>query len=197
MNTEKVPTILYGGAFNPPTKAHAMILDALADHARQTHADVWLLPSGNRRDKTITADTRTRLSYMHALFASVDTTGIETNIESCELLSELPTETVDTHMRLQKRHPEREFSWVFGSDSVNTMRQWHRGSWLLEHLRMIVIERPGYPLVEQPKRREILQLGAMAVSSTDVRARLHGGASVDDLVPPPVVGVLRQAGMLA
>ena len=197
MNEQNQPTILYGGAFNPPTKAHAAILDALAEHARGENADVWLLPSGNRRDKAIETDMSVRISYLYALFASGNMAGIDVRIEPCELRSDAPTETFVTHEYLGERYPDREFAWVFGSDSVNAMRQWRRGSWLLEHLRMIVIERPGHPLSEAPRRCQILKLGEMAVSSTDVRARLHDGSPVDDLVPPPVIGVLRQAGALA
>jgi|GEM_PF-3241881 len=38
-------TIIYGGAFNPPTRAHQAILQACIDYAEQlsVDAEVWLM----------------------------------------------------------------------------------------------------------------------------------------------------------
>ena len=62
---------------------------------------------------------------------------------------------------------------------------------------MIIIERPGYALTEKPSRHRILKLGEMAISSSEVRQRITEGADIECLVPEPVVGVLRQNGILA
>lgn len=196
MNTEPKQTILYGGAFNPPTKAHATIVKALAEIARQEDADLWLMPSGERYDKSILADLAIRTAYVHALLASGETHGVDTRIESYELVGSEPTETFRTNQYLEDQHPDRRFTWVFGSDSVNTMRQWRRGAWLLEHMDMIIIERPGFELTETPTRHRVLQLGEMAMSSSDVRRRIIEGSDIQSLVPAPVIGVLRQTGIL-
>ncbi len=195
---QEVPkrTILYGGAFNPPTKAHAAIVRGLAEIARSDDSDLWLMPSGDRHDKVIATDLGIRTAYLYALLASGETHGVTTHIETYELELAEPTETYATHRHLSQRYPDREFAWVFGSDSVNTMRQWRRGSWLLEHLDLIIIERPGYELSESPRRHQLLKLGEMAVSSTDVRRRILEGSDIEDLVPLPVIGVLKQNGAL-
>ena len=68
-------TIIYGGAFNPPTRAHQTILQVCADRAGQSGADVWLLPSGERRDKCIDANRERRLQLCAALCLDIVTTG--------------------------------------------------------------------------------------------------------------------------
>lgn len=197
MNTELKQTIIYGGAFNPPTEAHAAIVKGLAEMARQDQADLWLMPSGERHDKSILADLAIRTAYIHALLASGETQEVDTYIEKYELMSTEKTETFTTNEYLAERYPDRHFTWVFGSDSVNTMRHWRRGAWLLKHIDMIIIERPGYALTEKPSRHRILKLGEMAISSSEVRQRITEGADIEGLVPAPVVGVLRQNGILA
>lgn len=196
MNKESRQTILYGGAFNPPTVAHAAIVKELAAIARIEDADLWLMPSGERRDKTILAERAIRTAYVQALLDSGETDGVGTRIETYELERTLTTETFMTNRYLEERHPDRRFTWVFGSDSVNTMRQWRRGAWLLDHMDMIVVERPGYILTETPARHRVLQLGEMAVSSSEVRRLIDEGGEIDSLVPEAVIGVLRQTGLL-
>lgn len=59
-------TIIYGGAFNPPTRAHQAILQACIDYAEQlsVDAEVWLMPSGDRVDKKIEASYADRLELL-------------------------------------------------------------------------------------------------------------------------------------
>lgn len=196
MDHEPRQTILYGGAFNPPTVAHATIVKGLAEIARHQEADLWLMPSGERQDKMIMAELAIRTAYVHALLASGETHGVDTRIERYELERTEPTETFLTNRYLEQRHPDRRFTWVFGSDSVNSMRNWRNGAWLLEYIDMIVVERPGHELAETPKHHTVLKLGEMAVSSSEVRRRLVEGSEIDSLVPAPVIGVLRQTGQL-
>ena len=77
MDHEPRQTILYGGAFNPPTVAHATIVKGLAEIARHQDADLWLMPSGERHDKMIMAELAIRAAYVHALLASGETHGVE------------------------------------------------------------------------------------------------------------------------
>lgn len=197
MNKEPKQTILYGGAFNPPTKAHAAIVKDLAEMARQDDADLWLMPSGERHDKSILADLAIRTAYVQALLDCGDTHDVDMRIEDYELLKPDTTETFTTNSYLEQQYPDRRFTWVFGSDSVNTMRRWRRGAWLLEHLDMIIIERPGYELTETPRQYRSVRLGEMAMSSSEVRRRIIEGSEIDSLVPARVIDVLRQTGVLS
>ena len=71
------------------------------------------------------------------------------------------------------------------------------GAWLLEHLDMIIIERPGYELTETPRQYRSVRLGEMAMSSSEVRRRIIEGSEIDSLVPARVIDVLRQTGVLS
>ena len=182
--TEILPreTIIYGGAFNPPTRAHQAILQGCIDYAEPRDADVWLLPSANRRDKTIDSSRERRLALCDALTQDVMRRTVAVSAHEMELDRPQPTETYDTVRELQGEYPHRRFTWVFGADSVATMREWNHGEWLLENLDMLVVGRPGYELCQLGTRAVRLAVDTGDVSSTEVRRRIVGGESYGDLV---------------
>jgi nicotinate-nucleotide adenylyltransferase len=192
MNSFEHPkeTIIYGGAFNPPTRAHQSILQACINRAMYADADVWLLPSGERADKHIGVSREQRIELIGALCADVALRGVHVDIETQELDQAEQTETFETVMKLQERFPDRSFTWVFGSDSVNTMAQWHNGQWLLDNLPMLVVERPGTPLQQLGRYATKLPVDMMQESSTQVRERLAANLPVDDLVGTSVARYL-------
>lgn len=186
----KQETIIYGGAFNPPTRAHQAILQACIDYAEPRGADVWLLPSGDRTDKTIESTKENRLQMVAALAHDVIKKNVEIAVSTMELDREVPTETYDTVREFEQTFPDRSFTWVFGSDSVATMPSWHGGEWMMDHLNMLIVERPGTPIVALGKNAMRLSVDSGDISSTQVRARLAQKLAVDDLVSPSVLEYL-------
>lgn len=179
---KQIETIIYGGAFNPPTLAHEAILQACVDHASTVEADVWLLPSGDRIDKQIPVSRERRLGYIAAMIEDIETMVTKIEIVTSELDRTVAVETYDTVRELARSNPDRHFTWVFGADSTETMAEWKKGKWLLENLSMLVVERPGS--VINPAARQVtgLSIPELAVSSTEVRQRLETGETVRHLV---------------
>lgn len=186
-------TIVYGGAFNPPTKAHHSILQTCVDYAEARRADVWLLPSGNRTDKEINTPRETRLRMLEALSTDIVARSVGLGIETSELDRIGSTETVDTVYEMNEKYPGRTFTWVFGADSVATMPEWKEGEWLIDNLSMLVIRRPGTTIEALGKNAAVLEIADMPYSSTEVRERMAAGRSVDDLVTPSVARLLAEA----
>lgn len=183
-------TIIYGGAFNPPTRAHQAILQACVDHAESLSADVWLLPSGNRLDKSIDVSRQRRIQMLHALASDVVSRNIEITIQETELDRTVQTETYDTVQEFNSAHPDRRFTWVFGSDSVQTMQEWHGGEWMIDHLPMLIVNRPGSPITALGRYASVLPVETINTSSTEVRTRIAHHLPVDALVSPAVLDCL-------
>jgi len=181
-----IETIVYGGAFNPPTLAHIAILQACVDYARPRHADVWVMPSGVRTDKPQAIDHDRRLAYVDAMIADVDTSGVDITIYQKELKRTIPVETFDTVLELSDEYPEREFTWVFGADSTETMADWHEGEWLLENLSMLVLERDGHTINPLAKRAMALSIPHFTLSSTEVRNSVANGEDISSMVSPRI-----------
>ena len=181
-----IETIIYGGAFNPPTLAHIAILQACVDYARPRSADVWVMPSGDRTDKSINESRERRLEMIEAMIADVDSEGVQTGILETELDRSVAVETFDTVLELSDGYTDREFTWVFGADSTETMADWHEGEWLLQNLSMLVLDRTGHTINPLAKRAVLLTIPQMTMSSTDVRNGLAAGLDVSPLLSPHV-----------
>lgn len=179
-------TIIYGGMFNPPTLAHLAILQASVDQALERGANVWVMPSGVRADKPGVIDTDVRLRYINAMIADVDTKGVNLDVYTKELYRSVPIETFDTVLELNDDFPDREFTWVFGADSTETMGDWYNGPWLLENLSMLVLERDGYTINPLAKRAIMMAIPHLSISSTDVRNGLAAGIDVSGMLSPHV-----------
>lgn len=189
-NSIRQNTIVYGGAFNPPTIAHEQILRRTVEFAERNHADIWLLPSGSRRDKDIdTTDTR-RIELLQALVRDVASRTVKVIINTDELQRDEHTETIDTVRAFDERYPRRDFRWVFGSDSYGTMETWNDGVWMKENLHMLIIERPGYPVGDSGSNVAILAVPELDVSSTEVRRRMNCGEDYSELVGASVLRLL-------
>jgi len=186
----KKETYIYGGAFNPPTIAHLVISQAIADRAESTGSELWIMPSGQRHDKTITTSVEKRLSYAHGLLASL-TTRAAIQVCDAELYGDGLSETVDTREKLVNTYPDRNFVWVSGSDSMNTMHKWRGGPKLLRELSFLIVSRPGFALnTSSEVSAEFLFANQPEISSTEVRNRIVAGLPVEAMVPKGVLPLI-------
>ncbi len=187
----KIETIIYGGAFNPPTLAHVAILRACFEYANDTQADVWVMPSGDRQDKTIHAPRERRLAFVNALIK--DATRFDSDkaeVKTTELDRPIAVETIDTVHELQQAYPERSFTFVFGADSTETMADWKGGDELLETLPMLVVEREGSQINAMARHALRLNVTTPDVSSTQVRRCIETRQPVTSLVSPSVAQLI-------
>lgn len=184
-------TVIFGGAFNPPTLAHLAIFNACIEYAENRNADVWLLPSGDRTDKVISVPREVRIAYLDAMIHDAKVSGVRPEIITSELDRDTLIETYDTVQELKGAYPNRTFRFVFGADSTETMASWNRGQQLLEELPMLVVPRLGSSINPAAHDVILLDVETPDISSTQVRTRLAQGAAVKDLVGASVALMLQ------
>lgn len=183
----KPEIVVYGGAFNPPTIAHQAILQECVKYAEAHNAEIWLLPSGDRRDKHINATRETRLQYIDAMINDADNpTNVPMKVLTSELDRPVNVETYDTLTELNTLYPEYKFVWVFGADSTQTMLDWKEGQWLMDNVSMLLIERPGSVVNPAVKDWQPLTVPSLDVSSTQLRQLLADGADFRHMVSTSV-----------
>ena len=88
--------------------------------------------------------------------------------------------------------------FVVGADEGAAFPHWKDPERILELVRLAVGTRSGYPppdLARYGDRIVSFRLPSPPVSSTDVRARLEAGESVDALVPPGVGDLIRRESL--
>jgi nicotinate-nucleotide adenylyltransferase len=104
-----------------------------------------------------------------------------------------PTYTIDTLRDLHRQLPDAELYFITGADALAEIFTWRDAAELFELAHFVGCTRPGYEMDAStlqgipPDRVTIVEIPALAISSTDCRARTTKGEPVWYLVPDGVV----------
>ena len=103
------------------------------------------------------------------------------------------TYTVDTLRDLRKQFPTAELFFITGADALARIVTWRDWEEMFSLAEFVGVTRPGYELDDailpemHRKRLSLIEIPAMAISSTDCRARAAEGRSLWYLVPDGIV----------
>lgn len=106
-----------------------------------------------------------------------------------------PTYTVETLTDLQTRFsadfPGDTAEWFFitGADALTEILSWRDPQEILERAHLVGVTRPGHALTDSGLPAgsvTLLEIPALAISSSDIRQRVHAAAPIDYLVPEGV-----------
>jgi nicotinate-nucleotide adenylyltransferase len=104
-----------------------------------------------------------------------------------------PTYTVDTLRDLQKALPDADLYFITGADALGDIFTWRDAGDVFELAHFVGCTRPGYEMDESTLKGipgdkvTIVEIPALAISSTDCRRRQERGEPVWYLVPDGVV----------
>ncbi|HJV03630.1 MAG TPA: nicotinate-nucleotide adenylyltransferase [Actinomycetota bacterium] len=116
------------------------------------------------------------------------------SVSRLEVDREGPTYAVDTLRALQDQEAEgTELYFITGADAILEIFAWKDPEEVLELAHFIAATRPGFDLArfeaEEPTRHPrvtVMNVPALAISSTDIRGRVREGRSIRYLVPEGV-----------
>lgn len=189
----KKEIIIFGGSFNPPTLAHQAIMKKCLE--QPGYDEVWVMPSGDRIDKEITASDAERLAMLHQVKGEVFAGNERLHVSDFELNLSRPTQTIRTLGALATAYPDVHFWFVYGADSYASMATWQSGDRLQREMSCLLMARAGYRL--PPETMRVRHLPAMedclvGMSSTVVRERLARREAVKDLVCRSVMSYIQE-----
>ena len=101
-----------------------------------------------------------------------------------------PTYTIDTIRDISAQRPGAELYFITGADALGQILSWKDAEDALKLARFIGVTRPGYDLSDDHLPSDsvtLLDVPAMAISSSDCRERVAAGRPVWYLVPDGVV----------
>lgn len=187
---------IFGGTFDPIHVGHLVaavnVRHALAlDRLLLVVANVPWQKSGLR---SITA-AEDRFALVSAAVGDVE--GVEAS--RLELDRGGPSYTVDTVEEIARQFPSASLFCVVGADVADVLGTWERSDVIAELATLVVVNRPGSvrtaPL--DGWRVEEVEVPALEVSSTDLRARAADGRPLDYLVPVGAIRCIRARGLYA
>jgi nicotinate-nucleotide adenylyltransferase len=187
-----------GGTFDPIHHGHLVA----AEEARwQFRLDqVLFIPTGRPWQKPATvspAEDR----YLMTVIATASNPGFA--VSRLEIDGPAPTYTVDTLRRLRAELPEgTRLLFIGGADLLQQLHTWREPEQVLELAELIAASRPDFDvdgLVQRlpgaAGRVHRMEIPALAISSSDIRERVAGGAPIEYLVPEGVASYIQKRGL--
>jgi nicotinate-nucleotide adenylyltransferase len=113
------------------------------------------------------------------------------------------TYTIDTLRDLAAQMPEADLYFITGADALSDIFTWRDADELFELAHFVGCTRPGYTMDPDtlkgilPEHVTIVEIPALAISSTDCRKRVAAGEPVWYLVPDGVVQYINKYAFYA
>lgn len=176
---------IMGGTFDPIHHGH---LVAASEVAKSFELDeVVFVPTGNPYQKRNVSPSEDR--YLMTVIATASNPQFK--VSRIDIDREGPTYTVDTLRDVKQLRPDAELFFITGADAIEQILEWKDAAEMFSFAHFVAVSRPGHELVlDDSLPREsvsVLEVPALAISSTDCRDRARRGYPVWYLVPDGVV----------
>ena len=182
---------LLGGTFNPIHLGHLLIA---RDAMEQLHLDrVKFIPAALPPHKPLAGNVSAAHRLRMTRLAVRGEPGLE--VDDIEIRRGGRSYSVETVAELKRRHPEAEFYFIIGADSLEELHQWYEIGQLTRLCVFAVLARPGCKLATPAGlriRRRVVRGHLCEIASRDIRDRLAGGRSIRWLVPENVLRYIQR-----
>ena len=175
-----------GGTFDPVHHGHLVAASEAA--ARFGLDEVVFVPTGKPTFKQQVDVSPAEHRYLMTVIATASNprfTVSRVDVDRTGL-----TYTVDTLRDLKTQRPDADLYFITGADAIAQILTWKDAAELFDMARFVAVTRPGHALSVEDLpagRVDVLEIPALAISSTDIRARARAGEPVWYLVPDGVV----------
>lgn len=181
-----------GGTFDPIHHGHLVAASEVAD--RFGLDEVIFVPTGQpwQKDRHVTAAED---RYLMTVIATASNPRF--SVSRVDIDRSGPTYTTDTLRDLRTLHPDAELFFITGADALGSILTWQGWEELFDLANFIGVSRPGYELTDthiteaidrlSENALRLIEVPALAISSTNCRIRAAEGRPIWYLVPDGVV----------
>lgn len=184
-----------GGTFDPIHLGHLAAASEVAHHFDLT--SVVFVPAGSPWQKADRQVSPAEDRYLMTVVATA--TDPRFTVSRADVDRSGPTYTVDTLRDLRAEWgADTELFFITGADALNDILSWRDTDEVQRLAHLVGVTRPGHVLADPglaPGTVTLLQVPALAISSSDVRARVQAGAPISYLVPPGVESFIAKRGL--
>ncbi|WP_216896385.1 nicotinate-nucleotide adenylyltransferase [Nocardia alni] len=182
-----------GGTFDPIHHGHLVAASEVAH--RFDLDEVIFVPTGEPWQKSAKRVSPAEDRYLMTVIATASNPRF--SVSRADVDRGKVTYTVDTLRDLQNQHPDAELYFITGADALSNILTWQDWTELFELARFVGVSRPGYELnIDQLEKHlqgspadavTVIEIPALAISSSECRRRAAEGRPVWYLVPDGVV----------
>ncbi len=173
-----------GGTFDPVHHGHLVAASEVAHHYDLD--EVIFVPTGEPYRKSGVTDSEHR--YLMTVIATASNPSF--TVSRVDIDRDGPTYTIDTLRDIRAQRPDADLFFITGADAIAQIVEWKDVDELWDLAHFVAVSRPGHFLTIRglPERHvSLLEIPALAISSTDCRHRVEEGSPVWYLVPDGVV----------
>jgi nicotinate-nucleotide adenylyltransferase len=178
---------IMGGTFDPIHHGHLVAASEVAD--RFALDEVVFVPTGQPWQKGHETVSAAEDRYLMTVIATASNPRFWVSRTDVDRAG--PTYTVDTLRDLREHFgPKAQLFFITGADALEMILSWKDTDKMFELAHFIGVTRPGFPLSAEHLPADtvsLVQVPAMAISSTACRERVAAGKPVWYLVPDGVV----------
>ncbi|WP_207770106.1 nicotinate-nucleotide adenylyltransferase [Frankia canadensis] len=184
-----------GGTFDPVHNGH---LVAASEVASLFDLDrVVFVPSGQPWQKTHRVVSATEDRYLMTFLATAENP--QFTVSRLEIDRAGASYTIETLRTLRDERPDDELFFITGADALAQIFTWRDHQELFALAHFVGVSRPGYHLsldgALPPGTVSLLEVPALAISSSDIRERVRRGAPIWYLTPDGVVRYIAKRGL--
>jgi nicotinate-nucleotide adenylyltransferase len=176
-----------GGTFDPIHHGHLVAASEVAD--RFALDEVVFVPTGQPWQKGQVDVSPAEDRYLMTVIATASNPRF--HVSRVDVEREGPTYTVDTLRDLRKVYgDDADLYFITGADALEKILSWKDADQIFSLAHFVGVTRPGFELSDAHLPADtvsLVQVPAMAISSTDCRTRVAEGKPVWYLVPDGVV----------
>jgi nicotinate-nucleotide adenylyltransferase len=186
---------VFGGTFDPVHLGHLILAEQCREQGRLD--EVWFIPSARPPHKL---DRHLTPFAQRAKMLALAVAGHPAfRLDEIEKDRPGPSFTADTLDELHGRHPDAELFLLLGSDTLPDLPSWHNPGEIVRRAGLLVVMRPGHPLLSEedlrarlqlpegtPLRLQAVEAPLIDIASRDLRRRAAEGRSLRCLVPRAV-----------
>ena len=183
---------LYSGSFNPIHHGHVMLANYLVEFSDLD--ELWFVVSPQnplkKREDLMKDEDRIK---MVELALEGDS---RLKVSDIEMSLPLPSYTINTLRALSSRHPDGQFVFICGMDSLQNLHLWREYQAILDNYELLVFPRKGYDggeLIHHPHVK-VLETPIIEVSSTFIRNCMKAGKDVRHFMPEKAYQYLISSG---
>ncbi|MDO5699937.1 MAG: nicotinate-nucleotide adenylyltransferase [Bowdeniella nasicola] len=183
-----------GGTFDPIHHGHLVAASEVQDTFDLD--EVIFVPTGSQPFKQGRDVTESEHRYLMTVVATASNPRF--SVSRVDIDRGGLTYTIDTLRDLRTIYPHAELYFITGADALSQILSWKDAEELFRLAHFVGVTRPGHDLDDEglPETGvSLLEVPAMAISSTDCRRRVASHMPVWYLVPDGVVQYIGKYGL--
>ncbi len=190
-----------GGTFDPIHNGHLVAASEVADLFDLD--EVVFVPTGQPWQKRTRDVTAGEDRYLMTVIATASNPRF--SVSRVDIDRAGPTYTKDTLRDLRALNPDADLYFITGADALASILSWQNWEEMFAIASFVGVSRPGYELDGQrilaamaelpPDSLHLVEVPALAISSTDCRIRAEESRPMWYLVPDGVVQYVAKRGL--